>query len=222
METFISYIEELVYLHDQVIIPGIGALVGHHESAKIKEGRITPPLKKVLFNSQVRHDDGMLAIWIAQREGIDTRKARARVARLRDSLLERLEQGETIPFGTIGTFHADRKGRPRLEPSGHNFLADTAGMLPLVLPPTVTRRGDDTGEYIRAGSNVLARLFKYGLSAAVITGIIVISQSKLFQPDPHTGQASLQAAPPVQERRTAETVAIVSPHHDFIDYTPSL
>jgi hypothetical protein len=134
-------------------------------------------------------------------------------------LNERLGRHERVALGTIGTFYIDRQSLA-FEPSGHNFLTDTLGMSPLALPVS-PRRAGDTREYVHVGSSLMARLFKYGLSAAVITGIIIISQQEIFRPGPHTNSAAMQHAAPLQERPTATPPAIISPAHDFVDYTPS-
>ncbi|MDR0765421.1 MAG: hypothetical protein LBF09_00585 [Odoribacteraceae bacterium] len=213
METFITYIEELVYLHDQVVIPGLGTLVARPGSAVIKRGVVFPPSRVVSFNRHARHDDGILAGWVARREGIDARKANARVARFRDSLLDRLEGGETVAVGSCGSFSAGRGGRLLFHSSGRDLLADVTGMLPLPLA---------RGEEIRVGSGLITRIIGYGISAAVITGIIAISQSGLFRPDHRAENATLQPAPPVKERVITRSPVIVSPRHDFVDYTPAL
>jgi nucleoid DNA-binding protein len=221
VEKYITYIEELVYLHDCVIIPGFGGLIGHYRSAAWgeKRGMIVPPSKTILFNKHLQQDDGLFASWIARAEGVDHRKAQARVARFRESLLERLEQGERVSLGTIGAFYLDRRRHLAFESSGHNFLTDTQGMLPLLLPG---RASETRQEVLRAGSNVLARLFKYGLSAAVITGIIVISQSGIFQPGTRIDSASIQRVAPAARANVAGRLPVISPAHDFVDYTPSL
>jgi nucleoid DNA-binding protein len=222
METLVTYIEEFIYLHDQVVIPGLGTFVGRHESATVKGGTITPPSTTVLFNKHPRQDDGLLAAWIARREGTSTREARARVSRFRESLLERLGREGRVALGTTGVFRLDRKGGIAFEPSpGGNLPLDTTGLLPLALPASPTRE-DAAGEYLHAGSGVLARLFRYGLSAAVITGIVVISRSGLFQGEWRGDGAAMHPAPAVQERVATRLPVVVSPAHDFVDYTPSL
>jgi nucleoid DNA-binding protein len=220
VEKYIVYIEELVYLHDCVIIPGFGGLIGHYRSATEGEkGMIVPPSKTILFNKYLQQDDGLLASWIARAEGVDHRKAQARVARFRDSLLARLERGERVSLGTTGTFYLDRRRHLAFESSGCNFLTDTQGMPPLALPGRASEAGE---EVLRAGSSVLARLFKYGLSAAVITGIIAISQSGILQPGTRADSASIQRVAPAAGTSVAARLPVISPAHDFVDYAPSL
>jgi nucleoid DNA-binding protein len=237
MESLTTYIEELIYLHDQVVVPGLGTFIGRHESAAIEREMIIPPARGVLFNKRLQQDDGMLAAWIARREGIDAREARARVSRFRESLLERLERGERVDLGAIGAFSLER-GRLAFEPPARDLVTGAAGMfslsfpfslaLPVSLPASLPgRRVDDTGDYLHAGTSIIARLFRYGLSAAVITGIIIISQSDLFRPGHRADSAAMQpvassAAPLAREQAPAPLPVIVSPSHDFVDYTPSL
>ena len=211
METFVTYIEELMYLHDQVIVPGFGMLVTRHESAAVRKGVLLPPSKSVVFNPYAWHDDGMLVGWVAQRENIDARKARARVTRFRDALVERLQRGETVALGSIGVFALGRGRRVTLESPEFHLATDATGMSPVVL----SRR--ETGE-LRVGSRLMTRVFGYGISAAIIAGIITISQSDIFLPARHVESATMQPAP--RERVVTGSPVIVSPRHDFVDYTP--
>ncbi|MDR2415002.1 MAG: hypothetical protein LBD64_08475 [Odoribacteraceae bacterium] len=213
METLVTYIEELVYLHDQVVIPGVGALIAGREGAVIQRGLLVPPSRVASFNRHARYDDGALACWVARREGIDARKARARVVRFRAGLLERLSRGERVTIGALGAFSLGRGGRVIFESTVNELQDDATGAIPLLLPGRA-------GEELRVGSSVLARLFKYGISAAVIAGIIAIAQSGLFQPGNIAENAAMHPVTPVKRAADAKMV-IVSPRHDYVDYTPT-
>jgi hypothetical protein len=184
---------------------------------------VLPPARFISFNDRMREDDGVLASHVARREGVDLRGARTRVARFREGLEERLRRREPVCFGMLGTFRRERGHRLLFEPSGLDFRADSPGLSPVELP--VRRREAD--EVIHAGTGTMRRLFKYGLSAAVIAGIIVISRLEIARPG--SGAGTPAAVQPVvvspagtEGRAVVERSPVVSPAGDFIPYTPSL
>ena len=92
MNKYVEHIEELLYLHDCVIVPGFGGFICDYTSASINEktGTIVPPSKKVMFNKHLKQNDGLLIDWIARKEQIDYEKAQ-------DSIREIfLRKGEAI------------------------------------------------------------------------------------------------------------------------------
>ena len=66
------YINELLYIHDCVIIPGFGGFVGNHISAKLNKASktLTPPSKQILFNENLKTNDGLLINYILENENI--------------------------------------------------------------------------------------------------------------------------------------------------------
>ena len=66
------YISELLFLHDCVIVPEFGGFVGNRQSAKLNKttGALTPPSKQILFNTNLKTNDGLLISHIANQEEI--------------------------------------------------------------------------------------------------------------------------------------------------------
>lgn len=66
------YISELLFLHDCVIIPGFGGFVGNEQSAYLnrRTNTIYPPYKQILFNKNLKTNDGLLTSHIANSEKI--------------------------------------------------------------------------------------------------------------------------------------------------------
>ena len=65
-------------MHDCVIIPQFGGFVGNNRSAVLNEttGIITPPSKEILFNLNLKTNDGLLINHIAKSEWISNIKAK--------------------------------------------------------------------------------------------------------------------------------------------------
>ncbi len=62
------YISQLLYKNDCVIVMNFGGFVCRSISANINQitGVLTPPNKSILFNSQLKENDGLLINHIAQ------------------------------------------------------------------------------------------------------------------------------------------------------------
>ncbi|WP_294140850.1 hypothetical protein [uncultured Sanguibacteroides sp.] len=221
MYKYIEHIEDLLYLHDCVIVPGFGGFIGNYTEATIhpKTGILTPPSKKVVFNKHLKQNDGLLIHWIARKEKIDYEKAERRLSLFCEELKVRLNQNQKIIFGSIGTFYTDRRFNIVFEPGEQNFLADTIGMHAIEVSPSGKK--SIRAEYINTDSgNLVTRLFKYGLSAAMITGIIIISQQDIFKTDHQAETSNLQPTAIQAKTKPVHAPAIISPDCDFVEFDP--
>ncbi|MFK8104822.1 MAG: SPOR domain-containing protein, partial [Saprospiraceae bacterium] len=63
-----KYIGELLYDHDTVIIPALGAIAATYESASIDhvQGLLHPPSKVLSFNKNLVLDDGVLTNYLQE------------------------------------------------------------------------------------------------------------------------------------------------------------
>ena len=77
-KTIDTYISELLFLHDCVIIPEFGGFVGNNKSAVLNKNTNTiyPPSKDILFNKNLRKNDGLLINHIANSEVISNKKSK--------------------------------------------------------------------------------------------------------------------------------------------------
>ena len=224
MNKYVEHIEELLYLHDCVIVPGFGGFICDYTSASINEktGMIIPPAKRVVVNKHLKQNDGLLIDWIARKEQIAYEKAQRRLALFCEEIKVRLNQKQKVDFGKIGMFSVDRRFNIIFESGNYNFLPDVIGMEAL---PVITVNGKKarkvSEEYINTESgNIVARLFKFGLSAAVIAGIVVISQQDIFQGDGTQHITNMQPTPAKNRTVQVEEPAVISPACDFVDYDP--
>ena len=66
-----SCISELLSVHDCVIIPGLGGFIGNYAPARIDPvyHAFQPPFKKILFNVNLKQNDGLLASAVADSLG---------------------------------------------------------------------------------------------------------------------------------------------------------
>lgn len=126
-----TYISDLLYRYDCVTIPELGAFLTHKTSAKIHETThaFYPPKKVVSFNEQLKHNDGLLASYIAEVEKIPHTAANEKIARQVKSMKAYLTQGEVIRFENIGQIVLNSEGNIVFDPSQHiNYLTDAFGL----------------------------------------------------------------------------------------------
>lgn len=136
-----TYISNLLYRYECVIVPDFGAFLTQRESAKVHESTnaFYPPKKVLSFNEQIQKNDGLLVHYIADVEKIPFEAALTKIQKRIKSLKSYLIQGETLSFENIGELFLNNEGRIQFEPSYHlNYLTDAFGLSQFV-SPSVTR-----------------------------------------------------------------------------------
>lgn len=132
-----SYISELLYRYECVIIPGFGAFLTHQESAWIdqKSNTFHPPHKRISFNRQLQTNDGLAANYIATAEKTSYENALTRLRTFARELNSDLQKGKTITFERIGEFTSDEEGNVFFIPNNlENFSTDAFGLASFVMP----------------------------------------------------------------------------------------
>lgn len=126
-----AFIRELLFEHDCVIIPEFGGFIGNFSPARIDRisGTFYPPLKKISFNRNLNHNDGLLISRISRSAGLNYGDARARVEEFVRDLKVRLGNGEKVVFDHLGTFINNRENNPEFEPDANiNYAPGTFGL----------------------------------------------------------------------------------------------
>ena len=122
---------ELLYFKECVIIPGFGGFVSNYVSASIDEDSqiFQPPTKKIGFNPDLIHDDGILVHYLSRTGLITHIEARAGVDRLHQDILEQLKIKGRYHMESIGEFSYARTGEIVFTVnSDMNFLPESYGL----------------------------------------------------------------------------------------------
>jgi nucleoid DNA-binding protein len=100
------YISQLLYKNDCVIVMNFGGFVCSSISANLnkKTGILTPPNKSILFNPQLKDNDGLLINHIAQSEGISQEDAKINLLKFVEQSLKNLNKFKSCRFEEIGLF----------------------------------------------------------------------------------------------------------------------
>ncbi|MAJ13328.1 MAG: hypothetical protein CMD09_04955 [Flavobacteriales bacterium] len=106
------YISRLLYKNDCVIVMDFGGFVCSNISANINDitGVLTPPNKSILFNSQLKENDGLLINHIAQAEKISQENAKVNLLKFVDKSLKNLNKFKSCRFEEIGLFTLNSDG----------------------------------------------------------------------------------------------------------------
>ena len=105
-----KYISELLFLHDCVIMPEFGGFVGNKKSSILNNisNTIHPPYKEILFNKNLKTNDGLLISHIAICEGITIKDAKILLSDYVILLKNKLIKAKTFRIEKVGLLSMNR------------------------------------------------------------------------------------------------------------------
>ncbi|MBN1198460.1 MAG: SPOR domain-containing protein [Bacteroidales bacterium] len=132
------YIAELLSEHDCVIIPGLGGFVGSYLPAQIHSVYHTfqPPSKKILFNVNLRQNDGLLANHIAQAEKVSFKEASEQIHRFAEETVKSLKNRKYLILKNIGKLYMGKEENIQFDQDlRSNLLPESFGLQPFFSSP---------------------------------------------------------------------------------------
>jgi hypothetical protein len=211
MNTTICHIEFLVSAHNCVVIPGLGAILAHRQSAQISAdaSTIIPPKRVYTFNGSLTQTDGLVERSIARSLNISYERAAAIVASDVDTMRHQLANDNCLSLGRIGTLENDAEGNTQFKSFDSDALTPAANWLQTVSVNKidVSSKGDAAAAYGRNHRTLspVARFMRVA-AAAVVLAIIAFASST-----PITIQDANYAAIALPE--------VKSPTHEFVPST---
>lgn len=148
MFTLNEHIEYLMMHHDCVVVPGWGALVAQYSESfyDADAQQVKRPSRKLGFNSQVNHNDGMLAQSIVRREGLSYDQAVRFIDRNVTIFKQQLQAGDEVSMGRLGFFKSDRNNHVEFIPFYHEMCNDQYfGLRSVTFKPLSQLDRDDNG-----------------------------------------------------------------------------
>lgn len=127
-------LNELLYLHDCVIVPEWGGFLTHYRPARLDEARnlIHPPTKELGFNRHLVRNDGLLADHLARKSGTDFGNASQAISTVVSDWRLQLEREGRLELPHMGIFFRDGDGNLQFAPDRRsNYLRDAFGLRPL-------------------------------------------------------------------------------------------
>ena len=131
------YISELLYRYECVVVPGFGAFLTHKMSAEIDSQAevFYPPKKRLSFNEQLIHNDGVLANHIASSEKVSYENALAKIAKQVAEIQQNLNQNEAVSLKFVGDLRRCKTGGLEFDPSYNlNYMTSAFGLSQFVAP----------------------------------------------------------------------------------------
>ena len=144
-------ISRLLEEHDCVILPGYGGFIGNYAPARIDpvSHSFVPPSKKILFNINLKQNDGLLCNRLVTDEGVSYDDALALVNELVTTIRHNLKSGMSFIIPEVGRLFAGREGTLQFEQAkDHNLLLDAFGLLTFVSPPVSRNSYSDRFEKV--------------------------------------------------------------------------
>jgi len=133
-------VSELLLEQDCVILPGFGGFVASY--AAVQKHPVThvfqPPSKHLLFNAQLKTDDGFLVQRLMPFQTMDYSACRQWLTEFTELLGQRILAGERTEMPHIGTFTLDPGRALRFQQDYTvNFLGQSFGLCPVQAAPVL-------------------------------------------------------------------------------------
>ncbi|MDX1461479.1 MAG: SPOR domain-containing protein [Marinirhabdus sp.] len=136
-----TYISDLLYRYECVIVPGFGAFITRYHSARIDSDthEFFPPGKTVMFNRQLQTNDGILANYVASVEKCSYALALQKIRNFAGKLSLDLSEGNTVHIDSVGSFVLNEERSVQFNPEVSGNFSTAAFGLSSFITPTVTR-----------------------------------------------------------------------------------
>ena len=183
-----TYIRDLLYRYECVILPGFGAFLTQYRSAQIDSQNETfhPPSKVVGFNGQLQTNDGLLANYVAAVENCSYELALQRIRTQTRNWTQKLVAGETIELDRIGQFKLQPNDRIEFQPNDQeNFNAASFGLYSFV-SPTMDRSSQrvatvETPVASLHKSNTALPIFRYAAIGLLVLTLGSVGGLKVYE-----------------------------------------
>ncbi len=187
-----TYIADLLYRYECVIIPGFGAFLTRYKSAHIDDATNTfnPPSKIVSFNKQLQANDGLFANYVASVEKCSYETALQQIRKFTAEISTALSEGKTISFKNIGDFSLNEEKSLQFEPlHQQNFSTSAFGLASFVSPKISREVYKETVEALEDKAPIIFTpkrkeakpYLKYAAIAVIALSAIGFGSLKLYE-----------------------------------------
>lgn len=185
MNSITRHIEYLILRHDCVIVPDLGAFIAQYIPARIDEesGFIIPPARELSFNSQVAHNDGLLAASIARSTGTTFDIALSSIENQVASLKSQIENCGEFAVGRLGVLRQNTEGNLAFEPFKSTALSPRLIGLPsfTVNPYVVSSSSNNDAPTRNRVRHIFNTAFRAAASVALLIGLGVMLSTPVIE-----------------------------------------
>ncbi|WP_108822814.1 SPOR domain-containing protein [Dysgonomonas sp. Marseille-P4361] len=133
-KSIFQYLEFLLPIHNCVIIPEFGGFIINMKPSKFDtDSNINQPEYSIVFNPELKHDDGLIASYIVKNKGVSYNTASKEIRSFVKELVARLKSGEIVLCGNIGCLSHDQSGNTIFSANNQFIHPDYYGLEPLKL-----------------------------------------------------------------------------------------
>lgn len=186
-KTIINGISELLYTHDFVVVPGFGGFVSRHQLShySLNKEVLNPPSKKIMFNIQLKQNDGVLASWLKDEINCDFNQATKHIEEFAAHCKVLLDTKHRLEFENLGFFYLDFEKNICFEPKTDvNFLIESFGLSNITLKElekeTATKVIETKDRFEKVEVTPVDNKRKYRRIAAIAAGVPVVAMALLF------------------------------------------
>ncbi len=132
----IQFLEDLLYEHNCVIMPGFGGFIANRLPSKVNEiqQRVEPARKVVAFNINLVQNDGLLASHISKSKQISFDEANREIREFVSSIKSEIELKRQYSLKGIGDFYLNSEDKLVFIPEADiNFSKETFGLFPITI-----------------------------------------------------------------------------------------
>lgn len=130
-------ISDLLYRYQCVTIPGFGAFITNYRSAQhnAADHSFYPPSKQLTFNSQLVTNDGLLASYISECDGISFENAMDRIEEEIKLWKKEFSNNEEVVLENVGSLSLNAEGNLLFTPTNSvNYLTASFGLSSFTSP----------------------------------------------------------------------------------------
>ncbi len=179
-----SYISELLFEHDCVIIPNFGGFICNYKPADIHPvlNTVSPPSKAISFNKNLQSNDGLLVNHISNTLGISFGAATDLASNWVGSSKNLLKKNEDLLLKKIGKFSNDIEGNLQFTPvEDVNYLKTSFGLRTLTVEPIL--RGKEiafTEKFKQETKQPVAKRRAWSIAASVLLVVSLVVFAELM------------------------------------------
>lgn len=135
-QIIIKGIKEQLFFNNYLVLPNFGGFVLKSNPTHFSSSGtvLMPPSKTLSFNSQLKQNDGVLAIWLQNNLKCTSSEALSNLNEFADYCKSILNTRRRLSIEGVGFFYLDFENNTCFEPQlDTNFLADSFGLKPISL-----------------------------------------------------------------------------------------
>lgn len=187
--TIFDYLEFSLSAYNCVIIPDFGGFIINLDSASISfNGDINPPKKSIVFNPDLKHDDGILTSYISKNENISYNAASKKMKDVVLSLKSDIKSGKSIHCANLGKLVSNSDGNITFSSNKTVLFPAQYGLC----PTEIRRLSVIETISVKEKRNISLKYTTTSIAAAVAAILLFIAPSGNIK-DTNTGNATQKA-----------------------------